>query len=303
MGIREISQNLEFSSSYTLIEHAPVDSIETEINPAALEAVQKVKSAVENRDFGALFNVIGVSDEIKLFRAGEDEDMADPEHTSSEHTVVEGVLRADPTGYWVRHPFINRHLQRMMARWAFKLCTAGGFKLPAFALADDGYLVLHQGRIYSGSDWIPESTAINNLASSQMLIVRYPIRTKGDLLPVRAAGRSGDARDPDARSSETSVSHGSRHRCRCDRAADNSLSKERAPSMRRRPRRTAATTTSTGYAWSKTSGFRCSSRTVSVTRRHVRTPKTSSLRRSLRGGISRRSRTPRRETPSARLPT
>ena len=72
--------------------------------------------------------------------------VTDPEHTSSEHTVVEAVLKADSTGYWVKHPFVNSHLQRTLARWAFKLCTAGGFTLPAFALADDGYLVLHNGR-------------------------------------------------------------------------------------------------------------------------------------------------------------
>ena len=72
----------------------------------------------------------------------------------------------------------------MLAKWAYKLCTAGGLTLPAFALADDGYLVLHEGRIYSGSDWIPEWTAITSLATNRMLVVRYPIRTKGDLLPV-----------------------------------------------------------------------------------------------------------------------
>ena len=88
------------------------------------------------------------------------------------------------------HPFVNSHLQRTLARWAFKLCTAGGFTLPAFALADDGYLVLHDGRIYSGSDWIPEWHAITSLASERMLVVRYPIRTKGDLLPVKALNAS-----------------------------------------------------------------------------------------------------------------
>ena len=116
--------------------------------------------------------------------------VTDPEHTSSEHTVVEAVLKADSTGYWVRHPFVNSHLQRTLARWAFKLCTAGGFTLPAFALADDGYLVLHDGRIYSGSDWIPEWNAITSLDSDRMLVVRYPIRTKGDLLPVKALNAS-----------------------------------------------------------------------------------------------------------------
>jgi hypothetical protein len=105
-----------------------------------------------------------------------DETVTDPEHTLSEHTVVEVVLKADSTGYWVRHPFVNSHLQRTLAKWAFKLCTAAGFTLPAFALADDGYLVLHDGRVYSGSDWIPEWKALTSLDSKRMLVVRYLIR-------------------------------------------------------------------------------------------------------------------------------
>ena len=188
IGIREISRHLEFSSSYTLVEHAPLKSIETEIKPIALTAIEKVKSAVTRNEFDELFRVIGVSEDIELTRPGEA--VADGDHTSSEHTIVEAVLKADPTGYWVRHPFINSHLQRMMARWAFKLCTAGGFTLPAFALADDGFLVLHEGRVYSGSDWIPEAGAFTSVDSDRMLVVRYPIRTKGDLLPVHRLNES-----------------------------------------------------------------------------------------------------------------
>jgi uncharacterized phage-like protein YoqJ len=179
IGIRDVSRNLEFSSSYTLVEHAPLKSIATEIKPIALAAVDKVRESVRNNDFGELFQLIGMSEYIRL-----DDTVADSDYTSEEHTVVEAVLRADPTGYWFEHPFINKHLQRMLARWAFKLCTAGGFTLPAFALADDGYLVLHEGRIYMGSDWMPPQAAITSIDSGQMLVVRYPIRTKGDLLPV-----------------------------------------------------------------------------------------------------------------------
>jgi hypothetical protein len=184
IGIREISRDLQFSSSYTLVEHAPVNSIETEIKPIAMAAVEKVKTAIATNDFAELFRLLGISEELELLRA--DETVTDPEHTSSEHTVVEAVLKADSTGYWVKHPFVNSHLQRTLARWAFKLCTAGGFTLPAFALADDGYLILHNGRIHSGSDWIPEWRSLTSLDSKRMLVVRYPIRTKGDLLPVEA---------------------------------------------------------------------------------------------------------------------
>jgi len=173
VGIREVSRDLQFSSSYTLIEHAPLKSIETEIKPLAISAVEAVKNAVANNDFAELFRVLGISDEVELLRP--DESVADPEHTST----------------WLRHPFVNSHLQRIMARWAFKLCTAGGFTLPAFALADDGYLVLHNGNILCGSDWLPEWKAITSLDSRRMLVVRYPIRTKADLLPVEELNDSG----------------------------------------------------------------------------------------------------------------
>ncbi len=188
VGIREVSRELQFSSSYTLIEHAPAKSIETEIKPIAMAAVEAVKNAIATNDFAELFQILGISDEVELFRP--DENVGDQEHTSTEHTVVEAVLKADSTGYWVKHPFVNSHLQRTLARWAFKLCTAGGFTLPAFALADDGYLVLHNSNILCGSDWVTEWKAITSVDSRRMLVVRYPIRTKADLLPVEALGDS-----------------------------------------------------------------------------------------------------------------
>jgi hypothetical protein len=57
------------------------------------------------------------------------------------------------------------------------------FRLPAFALMDDGYLFLKDGKVLSGSDWIPEHSAIVPLASKSGLCVRYPIRMVDDLLP------------------------------------------------------------------------------------------------------------------------
>jgi hypothetical protein len=45
--------------------------------------------------------------------------------------------------------------------------------------------VEHQGKVLAASDWIPEDTAITSLAADKSLTVRYPIRMKEDLLPVR----------------------------------------------------------------------------------------------------------------------
>jgi hypothetical protein len=68
------------------------------------------------------------------------------------------------------------------------VCTAGGFELLAFALADDGYLCCYDGEVYSGSDWMPKEAAMLNLPCRDLLVARYPIRKKDDLLPLFSLG-------------------------------------------------------------------------------------------------------------------
>ncbi|MCZ2076137.1 MAG: hypothetical protein LC130_14190 [Bryobacterales bacterium] len=182
LGIREVSRPLEFESSYTLLTHAPESTIDLEVIPQALEQVRKLKTTVEENNFDELFRLLGTSNSRS---ARGDGDCEESEYTSAERTVVEAVLKADGSGQLVKFPFINNQLQRILCRWAYKLCTAGGFRLPAFALADDGYLVLHNGRVLSGSDWVPADSAITSLGSPRILEVRYPIRAKDDLLPLR----------------------------------------------------------------------------------------------------------------------
>ena len=98
--------------------------------------------------------------------------------------MAQAALIADATGYMLKHPFIQHHLQRVLMKWAYRLCTSGGFRLPGFALADDGYLFLHEGQVVCGSDWIPKTSAIAESSCRHGLVVRYPIRMKEDLLPV-----------------------------------------------------------------------------------------------------------------------
>jgi len=181
LGIREYSRPLAFESSYTVVQHAPEDSFELEIKPHALAQTAKLKDLLECRDYTGLFELLGISE---TQRPLVDEMPAeDDEATSVERTVLEGVLKADPTGFLIQHPWVNNQLERILARWAFKVCTAGGFEMPAFALADDGYLLLHNGQVYSGSDWMPQDRSINALATNRGLVVRYPVRMKEDLLP------------------------------------------------------------------------------------------------------------------------
>jgi hypothetical protein len=176
LGIREFSRKLEFESSYTLIEHAPDDSIQLEILPEALGQVRKLNDSISEGRYQELLELLGLDDAEKA----EDEEVR----------TVEGALLADTSGNIVRYPYINNQLNRLLARWAFKAATGGGFRLPAYALADDGYLVVHDGRLYAGSDWIPKQQAIVPLESKRGLCVRYPIRMCEDLLPMGHIGSS-----------------------------------------------------------------------------------------------------------------
>ena len=170
LGIREFSRKLEFESSYTLIEHAPDDSIQLEILPEALGQVRNLNESINEGRYQELLALLGLDDAEKR----QDEEVR----------TVEGALLADTSGNIVRYPYINNQLNRLLARWAFKAATGGGFRLPAYALADDGYLVVHDGRLYAGSDWIPNQGAIVALDSKRGLCVRYPIRMCEDLLPM-----------------------------------------------------------------------------------------------------------------------
>jgi len=176
VGIREVSRQLEFESSYTLVEHAPEDSIQLEILPQAMKQVARLSEAVGQGRYEELLELLGRHpDQVSA-------DLLDQDG-SEEFRVVEGLLLADASGEIVRHPYVNNQLNKLLARWAFKTATGGGFRLPAFALMDDGYLFVKDGQVFSGSDWIPEHKAIVPLASKYGLCVRYPIRMVDDLLP------------------------------------------------------------------------------------------------------------------------
>lgn len=174
-GIREVSRLLAFESSYTLIVHAPRESVEQEIIPEARMSIGKVNAAFTARNHPALVELLGkrVPDDVD-----EQEQEKTPERT------VEAVLLADGSGELTRHPYIHQQLNKMLAHWAYKTLTGGGLELPAFALADDGYIFLHQGRLCCGSDWLPLDTAITAVSAPYGLCVRHPVRMREDLLPL-----------------------------------------------------------------------------------------------------------------------
>ena len=194
LGVKAVSKVSEYESSYTLLEHAPEDSVESEILPQALEQIRKVRRAWTDGDYEGLFEIIGkfsaASSEEVDQESGDisEQDLEmEPAETAQqgEWEPIEGALMSDGSGMAIHIPYVSAHMNRRLARWAHRTLTSGGFRLPAFALTDDGILVEHQGKVLAASDWIPEDTAITSLTAEKSLTVRYPIRMKEDLLPVR----------------------------------------------------------------------------------------------------------------------
>src|SRR3990172_3172718 len=180
LGIREVSRNLQFLSSYTLLIHAPWNSFQLEIMPRAMAEAERLRAAASQGKWDEIIEILGGS---MTQTPGEENGEDKTEYTTYEHTVVEAALKVDSSGSLAMDPYINDQLNRLLARWTFKLSTGGGFKMPAFTLADDGYLTLHEDHVVAGSDWIPKDRAITSLPCRRDLVVRYPIRMFEDLLP------------------------------------------------------------------------------------------------------------------------
>jgi len=212
LGIKQWSRVTEYGSSYTLVEHASDEALQLEIMPRAIEEVRKVRKAWDDGDYEGLLRVLGKSEEDATFDMSFDPEALEggSNSPSEEWEPAEAVLLADKSGNSIRFPYVSNQINRKLARWAFRTLTSGGFKLPAFALSDDGILVEHEGKILAASDWIPEDTAITSVTAEQSLCIRYPIRMQEDLLPVRhiadselvpmlarALGKSGQSELPE----------------------------------------------------------------------------------------------------------
>ncbi len=186
LGIRDYSKSgMEYKSSYTLMQHATEESLQKEIIPAVRQDVQDVIQSALQGDYSLLLQSIGSSNAQQS-----PTDNEQSEFTSFETSLPEALLKADSSGYSLKMPYVQGRLQKLLARWAFKACTAGLFKLPAFALMDDGVLFLRDNVLHWAADWLPFDSAVCDLASKRGLEVRFPVRKKADLLPFTRLSRS-----------------------------------------------------------------------------------------------------------------
>jgi len=65
-----VSQELQFKSSYTVVEHAPEEPIALEIERHALEQIEKLQAAARDGDFTELFRLLGTSEAQRAIEDG-----------------------------------------------------------------------------------------------------------------------------------------------------------------------------------------------------------------------------------------
>ena len=186
LGVKQWSRESQFMASSSLVENASEEAFQLEVIPRGLENVHTVTKAFDEGDYKGLLEILGKSESPSFDTTFDPEAFEDGADSVPEAwDPVEAVLLADKSGSAIKFPFVLNHLNRRCARWAARACTSAGFKLPSFALVDDGVLIEHEGKVLSASDWIPKDSAITSLTAERSLCVRYPIRMCEDLLPVR----------------------------------------------------------------------------------------------------------------------
>jgi hypothetical protein len=191
VAVRETSRVLKFASSYSILQHASWEVINQEIIPQASAVIRTLKTAWEEKNHLKVIEMIGkkMTFESVQEEGHEVDEDADDKNEIDGYQAVESILFADGSGEITRHPYVYKTLSKLIAKWAYKTCTGGGLELPGFTLAGDGFLVAIDGKIVSGSNWIPLDTAIisDALTCERGLCCRYPVRCAEDLLPMKHA--------------------------------------------------------------------------------------------------------------------
>jgi hypothetical protein len=170
LGVREVSRtDTSTKGSYTVLQHASWPVIENEIMGKCRAKMNLLQQGFDSEEHAELIDMIGASNrDTGYFR------------------VVEACLLSDRNGTMSRHPHIFRGICKMIAPWAYKLLTGGGMAMPGRTLVDDGYLAVHEGKLYEGSDWIPYDHCLTDQPGERNLCVRFPVRMVEDLLPMHS---------------------------------------------------------------------------------------------------------------------
>jgi hypothetical protein len=171
-GIREVSRRVPYKSNYTITQFASPSVLRREIIPFALSQINEIMQALDDGDYLTLLEKIGA-----------DYNENDEEDAPVERTVLEALLKADGSKTLGKHPWVQQQLRRLLAQWAYRVLTSGGFTMPARLLQDDGVLTIVDNRIVWASDWLPPGKYLADFPFKKGLLVRYPVYNFSQLLP------------------------------------------------------------------------------------------------------------------------
>ena len=168
LGIKEVSYDGQTYGGYTVAQHAPWDVIEREIIPDSEKLMRALAEGFHSEGHRELLRKIGAENSDNGY-----------------YRVMEGCLAADGDGSFLRHPFVHGGVKKLLASWLRKLMM-GGVEMQCRALADDGFLVVDEkGKLHYGHDWMPMDSALTDYVGDRSLCVRFPVRMREDLLPVK----------------------------------------------------------------------------------------------------------------------
>ena len=241
-------------------------SIELEIKPYALSQIEKAAEGVRGKQLRGAVRVAGHTGKLRrVLELGEE---PDPDYTTNEYTVAQAALLPTATGYMLKHPFIQHHLQKVLVNGRIAsapvvvfVCRVSRWRTTAtLCFTTDKWSVVRTGFRKTGPSPL--------FHRRHGLVVRYPIRMKEDLLPVENLSVD-EYRRPVGRASRTAGCRaGGRPGCRC-RCIEQLQLRVRWSCIRKPQHRNGGDFDFDMCAWSRTTVFRGSSKTGSPTRNNT----------------------------------
>ena len=174
LGITEQSYDGTTFGGPTVATHVPWEILSTEVYEDSARMMDELAPGFHSEGHGELLQKIGgiCKSDTELMR------------------VTEAVLAADGQGGMMYHPYVHQATKKLLAKWLRKLLS-GGIELHTRALADDGFCYADSnGVLHCGSDWMPMRAALTDYEGDRSICIRFPVRMREDLLPVRHIHRT-----------------------------------------------------------------------------------------------------------------
>lgn len=167
LGVTSYSTDGETYLAQTGVIHMPWEVIEKDVIPDSERILGELTNGFHSEGHQDLLKLIGAENSITGF-----------------YRVMEGCLAADGDGSFMRHPFVHSGTLRLMAAKLRKLFL-GGVLMDKRTLKPDSFIAVDEnGKLFHGTNWMPDRAALTDNEGNRSITIRFPIRMREDLLPV-----------------------------------------------------------------------------------------------------------------------